>query len=213
MAMADVIRTFLVDDHELIRRALRELLSAESDIEVVGEAGTAAEATERIPEARPDVVVLDLRLPDGQGTEVCRQLGPQLPDTKWLVLTSFDEPGEVRGAVEAGAVGYLLKDTAAEACVAAVRQVSEGRGVLDPTVAGHLLDRGQEPAADLARLTPQEQRVAALLAEGLTNRQIGDRLGLAEKTVKNHVSAVLTKLGAHNRTEAALRAARGLPNW
>jgi two-component system response regulator DevR len=210
--MAEAIRTFLVDDHELIRRALRELLSAEPDIQVVGEAGSVAEASERIPEQRPDVVILDLRLPDGQGTEVCRRVGPQVPETRWLVLTSFDDPGEVREAVEAGASGYLLKDSAAEACVAAVRQVSQGRGVLDPTVAGHLLDRGPDPATDLARLTPQEQRVASLLTEGLTNRQIGERLGLAEKTVKNHVSAVLTKLGAHNRTEAALRAARDLPS-
>jgi two-component system, NarL family, response regulator DevR len=158
------------------------------------------------------VVVLDLRLPDGQGTEVCRRVAPQVPATRWLVLTSFDDPGEVRDAVDAGASGYLLKDSAAEACVAAIRQVSQGKGVLDPTVAGHLLDRGTEQATELARLTPQEHRVASLLAEGLTNRQIGDRLGLAEKTVKNHVSAVLTKLGAHNRTEAALRAARGLPD-
>jgi two-component system response regulator DevR len=208
--MSDSIRTFLVDDHELIRRALRELLTAEDDIDVVGEAGTVAEATDRILEERPDVVVLDLRLPDGQGTEVVRRVAEQVPDTKWLVLTSFDDPAEVRDAVDAGASGYLLKDTAAEATVSAVRQVSEGRGVLDPTVAGHLLDRSPSAEADLARLTPQEQRVASLLAEGLTNRQIGDRLGLAEKTVKNHVSAVLTKLGAHNRTEAALRAARGL---
>jgi two-component system, NarL family, response regulator DevR len=210
--MAEPIRTFLVDDHELIRRALRELLAAEKDIDVVGEAGSVAEASERIPDARPDVVVLDLRLPDGQGTEVVRNVSGRVPDAKWLVLTSFDDPAEVRDAVEAGATGYLLKDQAAEATVSAVRQVAEGRGVLDPTVAGHLLDRGQEPAADLAKLTPQEQRVASLLAEGLTNRQIGDRLGLAEKTVKNHVSAVLTKLGAQNRTEAALRAARGLTN-
>jgi two-component system response regulator DevR len=210
--MAEAIRTFLVDDHELIRRALRELLSAEPDIQVVGEAGSVAEASERIPEERPDVVILDLRLPDGQGTEVCRRVGSQMPKTRWLVLTSFDDPGEVREAVEAGASGYLLKDSAAEACVAAIRQVSEGRGVLDPTVAGHLLDRAPEQVTDLARLTPQEQRVASLLAEGLTNRQIGERLGLAEKTVKNHVSAVLTKLGAHNRTEAALRAARDLPS-
>jgi two-component system response regulator DevR len=209
--MADPIRTFLVDDHELIRRALRDLMSGEPDIEVVGEAGSVAQASELIPEHRPDVVVLDLRLPDGQGTEICRRVGDQVPDTKWLVLTSFDDPGEVREAVEAGASGYLLKDQAADACVSAVRQVARGRGVLDPTVAGHLLDRGQEGASDLANLTPQERRVASLLAEGLTNRQIGERLGLAEKTVKNHVSAVLTKLGAANRTAAALRAARDLP--
>jgi two-component system response regulator DevR len=210
--MADQIRTFLVDDHELIRRALRELLAGEPDIMVVGEAGSVAEATALIPERHPDVVLLDLRLPDGQGTEVCRRVASRVPDTRWLVLTSFDDPGEVRAAVDAGASGYLLKDAAAEACITAVREVAEGKGVLDPTVAGHLLDRTKEPGPDMARLTPQEKRVAVLLAEGLTNRQIGERLGLAEKTVKNHVSAVLTKLGAANRTEAALRVERGLPN-
>lgn len=204
--MTEPIRTFLVDDHELIRRALRDLLSEEPDIEVVGEAGTVAEATEMIPDRSPDVVVLDLRLPDGQGTEVCQRVASRTPNTKWLVLTSFDDPAEVRAAVDAGAVGYLLKDAPPEACLNAVRQVAEGRGVLDPTVAGHLLDHGHEDALDLARLSPQEQRVAALLSEGLTNRQIGERLGLAEKTVKNHVSAVLNKLGAANRTQAALRA-------
>jgi two-component system, NarL family, response regulator DevR len=205
------IRTFVVDDHELIRRALHDLLSAEEDIDVVGEAGSVEEAAREIPPSRPDVVVLDLRLPDGEGIDVVRRVGPAVPDTRWLVLTSFDDPGEVRAAVEAGAAGYLLKDTASTECVRAVRRVAAGQGVLDPTVAGHLIDRGHGPQADLAKLTPQEHRVASLLAEGLTNRQIGERLGLAEKTVKNHVSAVLTKLGAANRTEAALRAAKGLP--
>jgi two-component system response regulator DevR len=209
--MTERIRTFLVDDHELIRRALHDLLSAEPDIEVVGEAGSVTEASELIPDRQPDVVLLDLRLPDGEGTEVVRRSRDRSPDTRWLVLTSFDDPTEVRAAVEAGAVGYLLKGSPPEACVSAVRQVAQGRGVLDPTVAGHLLDRGSEDSAGLARLSPQEHRVASLLAEGLTNRQIGQRLGLAEKTVKNHVSAVLTKLGAANRTEAALRASRELP--
>lgn len=205
------IRTFVVDDHELIRRALHDLLSAEDDIDVVGEAASVEEASHEIPQSRPDVVVLDLRLPDGEGIDVVHRVRDAVPDTRWLVLTSFDDPGEVRAAVEAGVAGYLLKDTASTECVRAVRRVASGQGVLDPTVARHLIDRGHSPEAALARLTPQEHRVASLLAEGLTNRQIGARLGLAEKTVKNHVSAVLTKLGAANRTEAALRAAKGLP--
>jgi two-component system response regulator DevR len=209
--MTDRITAFVVDDHELIRRALFDLLSAEPDIDVVGEAASVEEAVREIPKHRPDVVVLDLRLPDGAGVDVVPQVREQTPDTRWLVLTSFDDPAEVRAAVEAGAAGYLLKDTASTECVRAVRQVAAGRGVLDPSVAQHLLDRGQGSADDLAKLTPQEQRVASLLAEGLTNRQIGEQLGLAEKTVKNHVSAVLTKLGVANRTEAALRAARSLP--
>ena len=206
------IRTFVVDDHELIRRALHDLLSAEDDIDVVGEAASVEEASHEIPQSRPDVVVLDLRLPDGEGIDVVHRVRDAVPDTRWLVLTSFDDPGEVRAAVEAGVAGYLLKDTASTECVRAVRRVASGQGVLDPTVARHLIDRGHSPEAALARLTPQEHRVASLLAEGLTNRQIGARLGLAEKTVKNHVSAVLTKLGAANRTEAALRAAKGLPH-
>jgi two-component system response regulator DevR len=210
--MTEPIRTFLVDDHELIRRALHDLLSAEADIEIVGEAGSVGKAAGAILERRPDVVVLDLRLPDGVGVDLIRRVRDQVPGTRWLVLTSFDDPGDVRAAVQAGAAGYLLKDTASAECVQAVRRVAAGDRVLDPTVAQHLLDQSRGPEADLAKLTPQEQRVASLLAEGLTNRQIGDRLGLAEKTVKNHVSAVLTKLGAANRTEAALRAARDLPN-
>lgn len=210
--MTEQIRAFLVDDHELMRRALYDLLSAEPDIDVVGEAGSVDEASRLIPERQPDIVLLDLRLPDGEGTEVCRRVADRTPNTRWLVFTSFDDPSEVRAAVEAGASGYLLKDAAPADCVRAVREVAEGRGMLDPTVARHLIDHPQDAEPHLSRLTPQEQRVASLLAEGLTNRQIGERLGLAEKTVKNHVSAVLTKLGAANRTEAALRAARELPH-
>jgi two-component system response regulator DevR len=209
--VTEAIRTFLVDDHELIRRALHDLLSAEADIEIVGEAGSVREAAGAILERRPDVVVLDLRLPDGTGVELIERVRDRVPGTRWLVLTSFDDPEDVRATVQAGAAGYLLKDTASIDCVQAVRRVASGQRVLDPTVAQHLLDRSHRPEADLAKLTPQEQRVASLLAEGLSNRQIGHRLGLAEKTVKNHVSAVLNKLGAANRTEAALRAARDLP--
>jgi two-component system, NarL family, response regulator DevR len=208
--MTDAIRVFLVDDHELMRRALRDVLDAEVDLDVVGEAGSVEEATQRIPDHQPDVVLLDLRLPDGEGTDVCRRVADRVPETRWLVFSTFDDPNEVRTAIEAGVSGYLLKGATPAECVGAVRQVAAGRGVLDPTVARHLLDRGQEPETDLGRLTPQEQRVASLLAEGLTNRQIGERLGLAEKTVKNHVSAVLAKLGAANRTEAAVWAAREL---
>jgi two-component system response regulator DevR len=208
--MTDTIRVFLVDDHELMRRALRDLLDAEEDLDVVGEAGSVEEASRGIPDHRPDVVLLDLRLPDGEGTDVCRRVAERLPETRWLVFTTFDDPDEVRGAIEAGVSGYLLKGATPTEFVRAVRQVAEGRRVLDPTVARHLLDRGQRPETELGRLSPQEQRVASLLAEGLTNRQIGERLGLAEKTVKNHVSGVLAKLGAANRTEAAVRTAREL---
>jgi two-component system response regulator DevR len=209
--MTKAIRVFVVDDHELMRRALRDVLDAEEDLEVVGEAGSVAEATGRIPDHQPDVVLLDLRLQDGEGTDVCRRVADRVPETRWLVFTTFDDPSEVWPAIEAGVSGYLLKGATPAECVRAVRQVYEGRGVLDPTVARHLLDKGQQSETELGRLTPQEQRVASLLAEGLTNRQIGERLSLSEKTVKNHVSAVLAKLGAANRTEAALRTARVLP--
>lgn len=209
--MTEPIRVFLVDDHELMRRALRDVLDVEEDLDVVGEAGSVEEAIRGIPDHQPDVVLLDLRLPDGDGTDVCRQVADRVPETRWLVFTTFDDPSEVRSAIETGVSGYLLKGATPAECVQAVRQVAKGRGVLDPTVASYLLDRGQQPETELGRLTPQEQRVASLLAEGLTNRQIGERLGLAEKTVKNHVSAVLAKLGAANRTEAALRTARVLP--
>jgi two-component system, NarL family, response regulator DevR len=210
MPTTENLRVFLVDDHELIRRGLRDLVGSQPDLEVVGEAGTVRQAVQDIPPATPDLVLLDLRLPDGTGADVCRELAPRLPETRFLVLTSFADRDDVLDAVGAGAAGYLLKDSPSDQCLSAIRDVARGASLLDPSVAGRLLEgsRGQGPG--LERLTPQERKVVELLSEGLTNRQIGDRLGLAEKTVKNHVSGLLPKLGAANRTEAALTAARVL---
>lgn len=206
MPTTENLRVFLVDDHELIRRGLRDLVGSEPDLEVVGEAGTVRQAVQEIPEATPDLVLLDLRLPDGTGADVCRELAPRLPETRFLVLTSFADRDDVLDAVGAGAAGYLLKDSPSDQCLTAIRDVARGSSLLDPSVAGRLLEGGGGPR--LERLTPQERKVVELLAEGLTNRQIGERLGLAEKTVKNHVSGLLPKLGAANRTEAALTASR-----
>lgn len=208
MATTENLRVFLVDDHELIRRGLRDLVGSEPDLEVVGEAGTVRQAVQDIPDATPDLVLLDLRLPDGTGADVCRELAPRLPATRFLVLTSFADRDEVLDAVGAGAAGYLLKDSPTDQCLTAIRDVARGSSLLDPSVAGRLLEGSGGRGAALDRLTPQERKVVELLAQGLTNRQIGERLGLAEKTVKNHVSGLLPKLQAANRTEAALTASR-----
>jgi two-component system, NarL family, response regulator DevR len=208
MPTTENLRVFLVDDHELIRRGLRDLVGSEPDLEVVGEAGTVRQAVKDIPDATPDLVLLDLRLPDGTGADVCRELAPRLPETRFLVLTSFADRDEVLDAVGAGAAGYLLKDSPTDQCLTAIRDVARGSSLLDPSVAGRLLEGSGGRGVALDRLTPQERKVVELLAEGLTNRQIGERLGLAEKTVKNHVSGLLPKLEAANRTEAALTASR-----
>ena len=205
--MSDTVRVALVDDHEIVRRGLRELLEG-AGLEVVGEAGTVAEAVRRMPALHPDVVLLDMQLPDGTGVEVCRDVRSALPDTRVLILTSFDDDEALFASILAGASGYLLKQVRGSDLVDAVRRVAAGQSLLSPEVTARVLERLRQPVTTqdpaLASLTEQERRVLDLVAEGLTNRQIGTRLGLAEKTVKNHVSGVLGKLGLGSRTQAAL---------
>jgi two-component system response regulator DevR len=205
------IRVFLLDDHEVVRRGVRELLEAARDggIEVVGEAGTAAEARGRVPAVRPDVAILDVRLPDGDGVEVCRDIRSQNPEIRCLMLTSFADDEALFDAIMAGASGYVLKQVRGTDLIEDVRRVAAGQSLLDPTITARVLERLRRGPEDerTANLTDQERKVLDLLAEGLTNRQIGERLYLAEKTVKNYVSSLLMKLGMHRRTEAAVYAA------
>jgi DNA-binding NarL/FixJ family response regulator len=205
------IRVFLVDDHEVVRRGVGSLLADEPDIEVVGEAGTAARARARIPALTPDVVVLDVRLPDGDGVTLCREIRSRLPRTRILMLTSYSDDEALYGAVMAGASGYILKQIHGTDLVGAVRTVAEGSSLLDPESTTRMLRRLREDAVrqdPLSELTEQERRVLELIGEGLTNREIGTRMYLAEKTVKNYVSRVLAKLGMARRTQAAAYAAR-----
>lgn len=206
------ITVFLLDDHEVVRRGVHELLAAEDGIEVVGEAGTAAEALARIPAVRPDVAVLDVRLPDGSGVEVCREIRSSQPGIACLMLTSYADDEALFDAIMAGASGYVLKDIRASDLVGAVRDVARGRSLLDPVATARVLERlrggGERQEGRLADLTDQEKRILDLIGEGLTNRQIGDRLHLAEKTVKNYVSSLLAKLGMQRRTQAAAYVAR-----
>jgi DNA-binding NarL/FixJ family response regulator len=205
-AQVDQIRVFLLDDHEVVRVGVRELLESEGDITVVGEASTAAEALARVPAVRPDVAVLDVRLSDGDGVSVCRELRSQLPDLACLMLTSFADDEALFDAVLAGASGYVLKQVRGSDILAAVRTVAAGQSLLDPATIARMMQRLRDQAdrADpLAALTEQERRVLALIGEGLTNRQIGERMFLAEKTIKNYVSNILTKLGMERRTQAA----------
>jgi DNA-binding NarL/FixJ family response regulator len=204
-------RVFLLDDHEVVRRGLRELLEAENDLVVVGEAGTADEALSRIPPTRPDVAVLDVRLPDGNGVEVCREVRSRHPEVQCLMLTSFADDEALFQAIMAGASGYLLKQIKGPDIVDAIRRVASGQSLLDPAVTRRVLERlrtGPEEDERLASLTEQERRILELIAEGLTNRQIADRVHLAEKTVKNYVSNLLAKLGMERRTQAAVYAAK-----
>jgi DNA-binding NarL/FixJ family response regulator len=205
------IRVFLLDDHEIVRRGVRELLEAYDDLEVVGEAGTAADGVARIPAAKPDVAIVDMRLPDGNGVEVCREVRSLDGSIQCLILTSFSDDEALFDSIMAGAAGYLLKQIKGNDLVDAVRRVASGQSLLDPSVTERVLERLRNgPAEDerLARLTAQERNILELIAEGLTNRQIGERLFLAEKTVKNYVSNLLGKLGMERRTEAAVFAAR-----
>jgi DNA-binding NarL/FixJ family response regulator len=203
-------RVFLLDDHEIVRRGLRELLEQEDDVEVVGEAGTAEEALGRIPPTKPDVAVLDVRLPDGDGVEVCREIRSCHPEIHCLMLTSFADDEALFSAIMAGASGYLLKQVKGTDLIDAIRRVGRGESLLDPAMTARVLDRLRAPTPpdELAGLTEQERRVLDLVAEGLTNRQIGERMFLAEKTVKNYVSNLLSKLGMSRRSEAAAFAAR-----
>jgi DNA-binding NarL/FixJ family response regulator len=210
-AAAQPIKVFLMDDHEIVRRGVRELLEAEPDIKVVGEAGTAASALARIPALRPDVAVLDMRLPDGDGVEVCREVRSRLPEVACLILTSFGDDEALFNAVMAGAAGYVLKQIHGSDLVSAVRTVAAGQSMLDPQAAGRLMARLREQPKrndPLAGLSPQECKILELIGDGLTNRQIGERMFLAEKTVKNYVSALFAKLGMERRTQAAAFAVR-----
>jgi two-component system, NarL family, response regulator DevR len=204
------VRVFLLDDHEVVRRGLRELLEAEDDLEVVGEAGLAEEAYGRIPATSPNVAVLDVRLPDGDGVEVCREIRSKHPEIACLMLTSFADDEAVYAAIMAGAAGYVLKQVRGTDLVEAIRRVGAGESLLDPAVTTRVLERlrHRDDEDELGVLTDQERRILDLIAEGLTNRQIGERMFLAEKTVKNYVSNMLAKLGMSRRTEAAAYAAR-----
>jgi two-component system response regulator DevR len=201
------IRIFLLDDHEVVRRGIAELLDAVAGFEVVGEAGTAEQALARVLAVRPDVAILDARLPDGSGIDVCRQIRSALPDTYCLILTSYDDQDAVLASVLAGASGYVLKEVRTSGLVDAIRQVAQGRSLIDPGVIAQVMERvraGNATDSRLAALTPREREVLDLIADGLTNRQIGERMYLAEKTVKNYVSSLLSKLGMERRTQAAV---------
>jgi DNA-binding NarL/FixJ family response regulator len=205
------IGVFLLDDHEIVRRGVRDLLESEPDIRVVGEAGTASSALARIPALRPDVAILDMRLPDGDGVEVCREVRSRMPEVACLILTSFGDDEALFSAVMAGAAGYVLKQIRGTDLVSAVRTVAAGQSMLDPQAASKLMARlRDQPKKNdaLASLSPQERRILELIGEGLTNRQIGERMFLAEKTIKNYVSALFAKLGMERRTQAAAFAVR-----
>ncbi|WP_122818861.1 response regulator [Nocardioides pantholopis] len=203
------IRVYLLDDHEVVRRGIKDLLESEGDIEVVGESGLAAEATARIPALRPDVAILDGRLPDGSGIDVCRDVRSVDPSIAALILTSYDDDEALFAAIMAGAAGYLLKQVRGNDLIETVRRVAEGQSMLDPAVTAQVLERlrnGPPKDATLERLTGQEQKILDLIAQGLTNRQIAEQMFLAEKTVKNYVSSLLAKLGLESRTQAAIYA-------
>jgi two-component system, NarL family, response regulator DevR len=203
------IRVFLLDDHEVVRRGVADVLGSDPGIRVVGEAKNAAEALARVPALRPDVAVLDVRLPDGDGVSVCRELRSRLPELKVLMLTSYSDDEALFDAIMAGASGYLLKQILGQDLVSAVRTVAGGGSLLDATATTAVLARmrrAAEPAGPLAKLSDQERSVLLLIGEGLTNRQIGERMFLAEKTVKNYVSHLLAKLGLERRTQAAILA-------
>ena len=203
----DVLGVYLLDDHEVVRFGVRELLERQGDISVVGESGSAVEAAQRIPALRPDVAILDGRLPDGSGIDVCREVRSADPSIRALILTSYDDDEALLAAIMAGASGYVLKQIHGTDLVTAVRSVAAGRSLLDPAATARVLAGLDEPDA-LKELTRQEHRILLLVAEGLTNREIARRMFLAEKTVKNYVSSVLAKLGLTRRTQAAVLAAQ-----
>jgi two-component system response regulator DevR len=205
------LRVFLLDDHEVVRRGLRDVLEQDGDIEVVGQAGLAAEALRRIPAVRPDVAVLDARLPDGSGIEVCREVRSADPSIAVIILTSYDDDDALFAAIMAGAAGYVLKQVRGTDLVDTVRRVASGQSLLDPVVTQRVLSRirgGEADADPLAKLTDRERRILTLIGEGLTNKQIADEMFLAEKTIKNHVTQLLAKLGLQRRTQAAVLVTR-----
>ncbi len=204
-----MLTIFLVDDHEVVRRGVGDLLDEEEDLTVIGQAGSASEALARIPALRPDVAVLDMRLPDGNGVELCRELRSRLPELNCLILTSYTDEQAMMDAILAGAGGYVIKDIKGMELVSAVRTVGAGRSLLDTRAAAALMAKIRSDAQDpgpLAGLTEQERTVLDLIGEGLANRQIGERMFLDEKTVKNYVSNVLAKLGMQRRTQVAVLA-------
>jgi two-component system, NarL family, response regulator DevR len=212
------IRVFLLDDHEVVRRGIHDLLDAEPDIAVVGETGTVDHALARGPALRPDVAILDVRLPDGDGITVCRELRSRMPGLACLMLTSFDDDDALLDAIMAGAAGYVLKQIKGSDLVSAIRTVASGQSMLDPATTARLMSslRGQEDGAEpedrrLADLTPREREILVLIGDGLTNRQIGGELFLSEKTVKNHISRLLAKLGVERRVQAAVLATQVTP--
>lgn len=209
-----MITVFLVDDHEVVRRGLVDLLSGDPDLTVVGEAGSVAEAKARIPASRPDVAVLDVRLPDGNGIDLCRELLAAHDELRCLILTSFTDEQSMLDAILAGASGYVVKDIRGMELAQAIKEVGAGKSLLDNRAAAALMSKLREDTrghdtedARLRDLSPTERTLLSLLGEGLTNREIGERMFLAEKTVKNYVSRLLAKLGMHRRTQAALLAA------
>ncbi|WP_329213612.1 response regulator transcription factor [Streptomyces sp. NBC_01485] len=211
----DPIRVFLLDDHEVVRRGLADLLDSEPDIKVIGDAGTMDHALARGPALRPDVAVLDVRLPDGDGISVCRELRSQMPELACLMLTSFDDEEALLDAIMAGASGYVLKQIKGSDLVSAVRTVASGQSMLDPATTARLMrslraDPAETPSvpSELAGLSPRERDILALIGDGLTNREIGKKLYLSEKTVKNHISRLLAKLGVQRRVQAAVLASQ-----
>ncbi|WP_225728995.1 MULTISPECIES: response regulator transcription factor [unclassified Nocardia] len=207
-----MIKVFLVDDHHIVRRGVADLIGAEPDLDVIGEAGSVSQALARIPALRPDVVVLDVRLPDGNGIELCRDLLTQHPELRCLILTSFTDEQAMLDAILAGASGYVVKDIGTLELVDAIREVGAGKSLLDNRAAAALMAKlraeAEAKSGPLAGLTEQERTLLELLGEGLTNRQIASRMFLAEKTVKNYVSRLLTKLGVERRTQAAVMASK-----
>ncbi len=208
------IRVLICDDHEVVREGLRGLIGRQPDMSVVGEAGTVAEAIETAARSKPDVVVMDVRLPDGSGVEACRSIREARPEVKVIMLTSYADDDALFASIIAGASGYLLKQTRGQAVADAITAVAAGRSLLDPDVTGKVLERLRESRAEdpaLASLTEQERKVLIGLAEGKTNRDIGESLFLSEKTVKNYVSRILDKLGLSRRAEAAAYMAKHKP--
>jgi two-component system response regulator DevR len=212
--MSPQLRVFLLDDHDIVRRGVSALLESEGDVDVVGEASTIAEAARLIPHLLPDVAVLDARLPDGSGIELCAQLRETAPSVRSLILTSYDDEEAIVSAIRSGAAGYVLKEVQGDSLLSSVRTVASGQSLIDPAMARrviHWIEQSAQGPEELAGLTEQQLKILELLAEGCTNREIGLRLYLAEKTVKNHVTRILATLGVQRRTQAALLASRLLP--